>query len=382
VYIMDRKNVMAKRPRGTGCLYQQPGSEIWWVQFHQGGKRHRESTETDSKREATTFLRDKLAEVSLGTYSPRASQVTVTELVESKLTADKNNNLKSLNCSEGRWRLHLQPFFGHLKAANVTSPLLGKYIEKRQGEGAVNVTINRELQFLRAAFNLARKSGIIRIVPYFKLFREDNIRKGFLRDDQYVALAQACAAEGLWLRSMFEVAQTFAWRKGELQTLRVGQLDFIAKTIRLYDSKNHSGRVAVMTRTVLELLTACCAGKGPDDFVFTRPNGKPVREFRKNWKRVTETAKCPGLRFHDLCRTGMRNMRRLGFSEGVCMKVAGRKTASIFRRYDIVDESDLREVARKLDEKQQNQFSHSLAIVKPQDQATEENFKVKVLLTQ
>src|ERR1019366_8438797 len=171
--------VKAKRPRGTGSLYQQPGPKIWWVQFYQHGQRFRESTGTDNKRKADAYLLEKRAEVSHGTYAPNASRVTVNELVEAKLTCDKNNNLKSLNCSEGRWRLHLQPFFGHLKAANVITPLIGKYIEKRQGEGAENATINRDLQFLRAAFNLARKSCVIRVVPYFPLLRENNIRKGF-----------------------------------------------------------------------------------------------------------------------------------------------------------------------------------------------------------
>jgi hypothetical protein len=78
----------------------------------------------------------------------------------------------------------------------------------------------------------------------------------------------------------------------------------------------------------------------------------------------------------------MRNMRRLGISEGVAMKVAGRKTASIFRRYDIADESDLREVARKLDEKQQDQFGHSPTIAQPQDSLPEEKFKVQVVMPQ
>ena len=107
VYIAAREYGMSKRPRGTGCLYQQPGSKIWWVQFHQNGQRFRESTGTDNKRKAQDCLRDKLAEVGLGTYSPRASQVTVAELVEAKLTADKNNARKDVKTSEGRWNLHL-----------------------------------------------------------------------------------------------------------------------------------------------------------------------------------------------------------------------------------------------------------------------------------
>jgi integrase len=374
--------VKAKRPRGTGCLYQQPGSRIWWVQFHRNGQRFRESTRTDNKRKAQDYLRDKIAEASLGTYTPRASRVTVTELVEAKLTSDRNNASKSIDTTEGRWRLHLQPFFGHLKVVNITTALLSKYIKHRQTEKATtNGTINRELGYLRSAFNLARKSGVIKIVPYFPMLKEAAPRQGFLRDDQYPKLAAACSAEGVWLRGMFEVAQTFAWRKESLQTLKVSQIDFCNNSIRLDDTKNGDPVTAKMTAVIRELLISCCAGKSQDDFVFTR-DGQPVVDFRDAWERATTAAGLPDLLFHDLCRTGMRNMRRLGIDETVAMKVAGRKTASIFRRYNIVDEHDLDDVARKLDGKQQTSFGHMSAIVKPTEKPAEEKFRVEVVMVQ
>jgi hypothetical protein len=64
------------------------------------------------------------------------------------------------------------------------------------------------------------------------------------------------------------------------------------------------------------------------------------------------------------------------------MKVAGRKTASIFRRYNIVDERDLDDVARKLDEKQQTSISHDLAIVKPSEKPDQEEMKGEVVRAQ
>jgi integrase len=85
--------------------------------------------------------------------------------------------------------------------------------------------------------------------------------------------------------------------------------------------------------------------------VFTRENGKPVRDFRGAWENACREAGVPGLLFHDLRRTGARNLRRLGVSEGTAMRIGGWKTASVFRRYDIVDESDLADAARRLDEK-------------------------------
>jgi len=52
---------------------------------------------------------------------------------------------------------------------------------------------------------------------------------------------------------------------------------------------------------------------------------------------------------HDLRRTGVRNLRRLGVSEIIAMKISGHRTSAMFRCYDINDESDLREVARLVD---------------------------------
>jgi hypothetical protein len=55
------------------------------------------------------------------------------------------------------------------------------------------------------------------------------------------------------------------------------------------------------------------------------------------------------LLFHDLHRTTACNLRRAGVAEGIIMKIGGRRTRSVFERYAIVVQSDIKDAMSKLE---------------------------------
>lgn len=270
---------MAQHPN----LYKQKGSDNWRCRFTLNGVSVNETTGTDNLRDAKVYVRTKMAEVHAGTYTPRANIVTVKEICEAKLVSDKVQGLDSYVTVLGRWTNHLEPFFQGMKAAHISTDLLNRYIAQRQGEGALNSSINRELALLKNAYTLAREAGTIKFSPHFpKRLKEPPARSEFLRDDQYPALSVECAKTGPWLSGMFECAYAFGWRSGSLTSLRVRQVNFAENTIRLesHQTKNDEIVLGHMTKKVREAITICCLGKTGDDFVFTR-DGQPIVNYAK-----------------------------------------------------------------------------------------------------
>ncbi|MDR3747931.1 MAG: tyrosine-type recombinase/integrase [Acidobacteriota bacterium] len=380
---------MARARRGTGSIYcSNKKTKALTIKWYVDGRPFTQSTGTADKRIAENILKTRIREAESG-LMPQSKKVMVADLVASYVTSLKVDRVDYAPKAEERWRVHLASAFGKVQAARLTTDMLRTYVAKRQREEIVvrstlksgeiqesttgkfptNATINRELSVIRAAYNLARKEGKIVFAPAFPMLSESgNVRKGFLNDEQYSRLAEEALKEGLWLRGIVGVLTTYGWRKSEaLEYLRVGQVDMSTGSIRLNDSKNGDGRLVFMTNEVKPLIAACIVGKRPDEYVFTR-DGQPVGDFRKTWQQVcvraglgemieVETLKHPkyvGRLVHDLRRTGVRNLRRSGVQESEAMKVSGHRTASVFKRYDIIDEADMREVTRKLNEQNEN----------------------------
>jgi integrase len=328
---------MKTRPRGTGSIFREEGCDRWRIQYFVDGRRYRKNTHSKDRSIAQKMLTQILNDINHSQYQEEEFKpVRVEDLYQHML--HHVSNPYELN---KRWR-HLSKVFGPLVVTRVTTDRILEYRQARKADKAADATVNRELATLKRMFRLGQQATPpkVAVVPHFPMFRENNVRRGFVEDADYARLT-AHAGE-LWMRTLLELGFTYGWRKQELLSLRVRQLNFAKLTIRLDvgSTKNHEGREVKMTATVATLLRQCAVGKHPEDHVLRREDGHPVRDFRHAWKQLTSAAGRPGLLVHDLRRSAAKALRAAGVPESVVMSMGGWKTAAMFRRYAIVSSAD------------------------------------------
>jgi len=336
-----------RRVRGDGRIWRR--GRICWIQYYVNGRPVRESSHSDRKAVAERLLRQRLGEVAAGiALLPRAARVTYEQMRDALLADYAANQRRWLTRAGKLYEVSaLDQFFGGYRAVNISTDAIRAFIYKRQTEGATNGTINRPLALLRRMFNLAVQDRKLRDVPHVPMLKEAPPRKGFLEHADYQKLRQELPEH---LRPILAVGYFTGMRLGEIRDLRWSNVSLDDAEIRLDPgtTKNDEPRTISLVTELLEMLKIA-REKGPDaEFVFTC-DGQRVGSFYKAWKSACKRAGLAGLLFHDLRRTGLRNLVRAQVPERVAMKISGHKTRAVFERYNIVSGRDLKDAASKLE---------------------------------
>lgn len=190
-------------------------------------------------------------------------------------------------------------------------------------------------------------------IPKVKTLEEQNARQGFFERPDLEAVVTTLRA---YLQDFIRFGYLTGWRKGEIISLKWTNVDREVGAIRLRAeaAKTGRGRTVMLEGDLAELIDRRWEARLFEKdghvqvaaLVFHR-EGEPVGDFRKAWATACQAAGVPGKLFHDLRRTAARNMVRAGVPERVAMAVTGHLTRSMFDRYNIGSEDDLRMAAQK-----------------------------------
>jgi integrase len=273
--------------------------------------------------------------------------------------------------SESNMRLVRAAFPGAIRASELREHHVDRFISKKSKKSKKRrqskrpATINRVTGLLKEAYKLANLVPPIRIRH---LSEKGNTRQGFLEAADFDRLLEFLPSD---LRDFTRFAYLTGWRKNEIATLTWG--DVAADEVRLRDVNAKTGHGRSVPLNVAGLADLIARRRNlrrsrfddQRELVFRRDDrkGSPVREFRKSWKRACKLAGTAGKIFHDLRRTAVRNLVRAGVPQAVAMKISGHETPSMFLRYNIVDNRDIRQAMQSLEIYHQTNAANVVAAV-------------------
>ena len=373
---------MNTRTRGDGRIFTRTGSAFLWCAYYLRGKEYRESTGTADPDKAAKYLKRRLKEVGADQIGkavfvgPQQERMKVSKLLEA---LEEDYKLRGKDTPQFRAHLkHVRDYFGTWRAVEVSAEAVDRYISERQEAGSAPATINRSTQLLAQAFKLAIERRHLSTAPQIRhLSEKGNARQGFFADADFHALKDKLPE---YLRDFVQFGYLTGWRKGEVASLRWSDVEGDLVRLRGENSKNGEARTVTLSGDLADLMERRKAQKTVQtktgvllsEYVFHQ-KGRPVGDFRKAWATACVAAglgqfvcgRCNqavgghtceackseavyvGRIFHDFRRTAVRNMVRAGVPERVAMTISGHKTRSIFDRYNIVNEADLREAMQR-----------------------------------
>jgi len=288
---------------------------------------------------------------------PRVDRIRYEEASADLVEHYKTTEDRELGETEARLK-HLDRFFASSRLVTITPDIVTRYAGARKDQGAANGTINRELSTLSKLLRLAAEHGKLLRTFVVKKLREADPRAGFVNRPQFDAIEAKLPLE---LQVAALVGYILGWRKREVLDLQRRNLDLTA-TLRLDpgSTKNREGRVAYLTpelhaALVSQVERVKALEKKLERIVpwlfphLDSPHaGTPILDPRKAWAQACKQAGLPEVLIHDLRRSAVRNMEKVGVPRSVAMKISGHKTESVYRRYAIVSDADLKAAAARV----------------------------------
>jgi integrase len=339
---------------------------VYWIDYYLNGHRKRERIGPD-KRLAETVLKKRKVEIAEGKFLDRQRPVTTTfdELADAYFTYVVYQQRKRSWPRDRASIRALTTYFGGKRLAEITPALIEQYRAwrregiSRRGRPLTPASVNREMACLKRMFTVAIKGllvlegGVSRENPAapVSLEREHNERDRVLSDAEFQALMNAAPSH---LKPILLTAYHTGMRKSEILNLIWDRIDLKAGIVRLRpeDTKTREGRTIPLTKELSEMLrnaTIYLDESGQRvPWVFTYA-GKRILSVRRAFETACREAGLNDVVFHDLRHTFVTNMRRAGVDYFRIMAVTGHKTMTVFKRYNTIDEADLKQAMIQMD---------------------------------
>jgi len=156
----------------------------------------------------------------------------------------------------------------------------------------------------------------------------------------------------------------------EISVLTWKQVDRNQGIVRLEvgETKNDAARTVYLDDELKEIFNHQWESRKTAQKLFSyvflnRKGSDRIKRFDKAWKKACLEAGIGIRLFHDFRRTAVRNIVKSTVPERVAMMISGHKTRSVFDRYNIVNDQDLKLAAKQQAAYLREQLGHNLPFI-------------------
>ena len=324
----------------------------WYYDFQHRGERYAGCIGAVSKTVAKEVLAKKKTEAKEGRYESTAKKPSplLEDFVEEYFEYYRaNRRPRTIERHETSWHV-IAPHLGAKRLDEISPHDLEQYRRKRREIGRSEITINRELAFLRNLYNKAIDWERTMENPLRKVrfARENNGHTRFLSPEEESRLLAHC---NVHLKPLVITALHTGFRRSELLSLTWKDVDFKRRmiTVQAAYAKNGESRSIPMNdvlHATLEEVRINSMGTGP---VFLNRNGTPYRSFRTAFERAVRAAEISDCVFHSLRHTFASRLVMAGVDLPTVKELMGHKDIKMTLRYSHLSSDHKRNAVEKLE---------------------------------
>jgi site-specific recombinase XerD len=316
-------------------LYRR--DKIFWFTIMNDGRRIQQSTETENRKLAEKIYAKVMTQIVEGKYFEgiKGRTITVEQLLErynrDRMKAKAKNTIER----DVTLRKHIEAYFGQFTLSQVAPEMIMDYRQVRYSKDKAIATVNRELAYLRNAFNVAIRHYrwcAYNPVAQVKFDRENNQRDRWLTPEDAERLLTNLKGR---YREIVEFALHTGLRKSELLNLSYAGVDLTRRVI-VVKGKGGKIRTIPLNDVAYGILTERrkvrhIHGK----LVFADRNGNPIQKtlLKNTFKKALKLSGIEDFTFHDLRHTFATRLAQAGIDLYTISRLLGHNDISTTQRY-------------------------------------------------
>lgn len=373
---MSSQFVSTLRLMAQVVQYQTAHGKRYRVRYRTPDRRQTDRRGFKTKREAEAFAAEVEVSKMRGEYvAPSLGRVTVGELSGDWLVRKEHATARShYRMLESAWRIHVAPRWASRPVADIDQLGIEAWITDMVRWGAGSTTVLRAHGVLSGILADAVKGRRLVANPakgVGNLPRKTARRHVYLSADDVARLADECGEH----RALVLTLAYTGIRWGEAVALRVRDVEFLRRRLAIHENavqlgvehtvgptKGRTARSVPVPPFVLDELSVQCAGKRPDDLVFSAPSGgyMPRPKSDGGWfAAAVSRAAVQAITPHDLRHTCASLAVSAGVNVLALQRMLGHKSAKVtLDTYSDLFDADLDAVATALDRARPD-YAHS-----------------------